>query len=350
MFSALLYVHYLSPVDSGFCASGGGCEAVRASGFSYFMSRYLNIPLVGLLAYGSLFVASLAPAPSFARRFLHWPSALGGVVGLGLIVTQAVVLQAYCWMCLVVDSLAVGLAFISLWMVRTGAQQRPLLKNWSWATLGTMAIVLPLLWNWAKPLPPVPAEIRALYQPGKINVVEFADFQCPFCKRFHPVLKRAMEEYGDRVHFVRKHMPLVQHRFALHAAKGHVCAEQQGQGEAMADRLMELRLSQDIAFDSAGALGLQMDQFRECMKSELPAKRIAADQELLEKAGFRGLPTTYIGDRLLVGAKAEPTVKEALAAAASGPETGGVSGALYLAISTVVVLGLAFLGRDERSS
>src|ERR1043165_5431603 len=60
--SVALYIHYLNPADSGFsgfAALHSGCEDVRRSGISYFGSPYLSMPLVGLVAYGSLFVLSM---------------------------------------------------------------------------------------------------------------------------------------------------------------------------------------------------------------------------------------------------------------------------------------------------
>ena len=346
LFSALLYAHYLSPVDSGFCAAGGGCEAVRASGFGDFGSRFVNIPLIGVLAFGSLFAGSLFPKNSAVRRHLHWPSALGGVSALGLIIVQALVIKAYCWMCLLVDGLGVALAFSSLNLSMAGQPQRSVLRRWAWAALAGSAFVLPLSWTWLKPLPPIPQPIRALYEPGKINVVEFADFQCPFCVALHPRLKSLVSEYGDRVHFVRRHMPLPRHKFASHAAKGAVCSEAQGKGEEMADKLFEHELREDVAFVFAEDLGLDLDAFRQCMNAESTKKRLQADRELLQAAGFEGLPTTYIGDRLIVGLRERAVLKDAFEQARAGSSLGGLSPSLFLAIAALLALGIAFAGRS----
>src|SRR6185503_6117111 len=89
------------------------------------------------------------------------------------------------------------------------------------------------------------AVVRAVYEPGKINVVEFADFECPYCRALHPVLKRVIQDYpADRVHFVRKHVPLEMHELARPAARAAVCTEEQGKGEAMADALVQAELSE----------------------------------------------------------------------------------------------------------
>ncbi|MEN9580123.1 MAG: hypothetical protein RJA70_3132 [Pseudomonadota bacterium] len=345
LFSALLYLHYLSPVDSGFCSEGGGCETVRSSGFSYFGSRYVNIPLVGVIAYAALFSASLFSADSPVRRYLHWPSVAGGVAALGLVITQALYLKAFCWMCVVVDSFGVGLAFLSLLAIGKGPAAEPL-RRWAWLSLLGAALVLPAAWAWLKPLPPVPEAILALYKPGKINVVEFADFQCPYCLTFHPRLKRVVEKYGDQVHFVRRHMPLLQHQFAERAAFAAVCAEAQGQGENMADKLFRTPIRAETISKLATELKLDLPAFESCLKSDTTVQRIEADRALLSEAGFQGLPTTYVGNQVLVGLKATPVIEEAFELAAKGDQPQGIPASLFLALCALVVLGVGFAGRN----
>src|SRR6185436_13656384 len=71
----------------------------------------------------------------------------------------------------------------------------------AWGALLVLAIGAPLLWPLVKPAPPVPAVILAEYVPEKINVVEFADFECPYCRKLHPVLKQVIDSYPPgRVH------------------------------------------------------------------------------------------------------------------------------------------------------
>ena len=65
---------------------------------------------------------------------------------------------------------------------------------------------------------------------ASITIVEFSDFQCPFCTRFHPTVKQALAEYGDQVRWVYKHFPLSQiHPEAISDAEASECiAEQKG--------------------------------------------------------------------------------------------------------------------------
>jgi predicted DsbA family dithiol-disulfide isomerase/uncharacterized membrane protein len=346
LFSTLLLIHYVSPVNSGFCAAEGGCEMVRARADRFFGDATTGIPLLGVLAYSGLFIASLFASPRL-RKNLQWPSALGAIVALGFIVVQAVVIQAFCWMCMVVDGAAVLVGFAGIQISRASPALAEPLKAWAWSTLLASTIGLSALWHWVRPPTPVPAEILALYQPGKINVVEFADFQCPHCNRFHPLLKKAMRERGDQVHFVRKHMPLLQHRFAEHAAKGAVCAEAQGKGEDMADFYFRHHLKQDIAFAGAADLNLDLSAFRACMEDPATVARLDADRALLERVGFQGLPTTFIGNRQLVGAQPSAVIREALDQAAEGEPPIGVSGPLYLAFAALSAAVVVALGRKK---
>src|SRR5690606_9665166 len=132
--SSALYVHYLSPLDSGFCGPGSGCEAARQSGIGYFFgSRYLSLPLVSLLAFAALLGLSLRSSRAEVRQparrglaavlgdpglTLFAASGVGAVAALGLIAWQGVVLGAFCWLCLVVDGAALGCALFSFLAAR----------------------------------------------------------------------------------------------------------------------------------------------------------------------------------------------------------------------------------------
>src|SRR5262245_47156542 len=87
------YVQYLDPADAPFCGLDSGCEAVRRSDFSYFGgSPFLSVPLVGLLAYLSVLVASLWRPRSLLTRGLFW---MGGLLGAALFALQAFYVKAF---------------------------------------------------------------------------------------------------------------------------------------------------------------------------------------------------------------------------------------------------------------
>ena len=95
------------------------------------------------------------------------------------------------------------------------------------------------------------------YRPGKINVVEFADFECPACRRFSGILKDALASCGDRVHFVRLNKPLDMHPYAPDLARAYVCGQAQKVVEPMADALFATQDMTPAGIDKlAQTLGL----------------------------------------------------------------------------------------------
>src|SRR6185436_6175530 len=88
-------------------------------------------------------------------------------------------------------------------------------------------------------VPPPPAEIAQEAIPGKVTIVSFTDFECPFCRKLHPVLDGLRDRHADRVHFVRKMKPLAGHPGARPAAEAWVCAPL-GKRDAVAAALYEM--------------------------------------------------------------------------------------------------------------
>jgi protein-disulfide isomerase len=367
--SAALYVHYLSPLDSGYCGPSSGCEAARRSGLGYFFgSRYVSLPLFSLLAFGALLALSLRWAPpesqpgsqQAVRRgplgalwrepslTLFAASGAGAVLGLGLMGYQAFVLEQYCWLCMIVDGAALGCAFFAFLAARavrqTGEPAASPLRAGAWVAVAALIVAGPLVWDAIKPAPPVPSAIAALYQPGKINVVEFADFECPYCRRLHGLLGPLLAEYGDAVHFVRAHRPLMNHQHADHAARAAICAEAQGKGEAMANALFELTLSVESISRVAERLRLDPIAFDRCLASDATNAVLAHDAALLPDGELRGLPTTYIGSKQFVGVPTEAALRDALERARTTP-VAAPSGTTYAALLGGLIALVGFLGR-----
>jgi protein-disulfide isomerase len=319
--------------------------------FGYFRSRFLSMPLVGLVAYATVFVVSLLWPNGKALQMLAFA---GGAMGLGLLYTQAFVLHAFCWLCSVVDvaALAAAAAAFAHQTATTEPEHfiDPLQRR-AWGALLVLAIGAPLLWPVVKPAPPVPLVIVAGYVPEKINVIEFADFECPFCRKLHPLLKGVIESYPPgSVHFVRKQVPLEMHPDAKPAARAAICAEAQGKGEKLADRLVEIELSASAVRRAAVEVGVDAGAFDRCLASPDPDKRIAADTKLLEDAGMEGLPTTYVGGKRLLGVVSEAALRDAFDRAARNEKSGGVPGWLYIAMVIALAAAATWSGRSPRGS
>ena len=134
---------------------------------------------------------------------------------------------------------------------------------------------------------------------GLVTVVEYGDFQCPFCARAEPVLRALMEEFGD-VRLVWRHLPLTDiHPQAQLAAEVAEAAGTQGAFWAMHDRLLEQRGPFERAdfLGHARALGLDLERFRRDLDNRAGVRRIAEDVDGADLSGVVGTPTLMIDGR-----------------------------------------------------
>lgn len=339
--SGALLVDYVS-YSPAFCSPGSGCSAVRSSGFGYLFNGLLPVPAIGIAGFAALFVVSLSAG---LRRWVLPMAGVGGAIALFFIVLQAVKIGEFCLLCVVVDVAGIIAALAAFFAQRQERARDPF-APWAWVLFAVAAVGAPLAWPRLRPQAPVPAGIASYYQPGKINVVEFADFECPFCRALHPLLKKLVKEREGKVNFVRLNMPLPRHTSAMDAAKAAVCAEAQGKGDEMADQMFEV---EDLSPANLRriAVGIRLDPraFDACFAAPATVERIQRESKILRDAGFQGLPTTYVGARQIVGAQAEEVFREAFDQAARGEGGGGVPGGVFAAIIAAAVGAVAFLGR-----
>jgi protein-disulfide isomerase len=145
-------------------------------------------------------------------------------------------------------------------------------------------------------------------------IVEFSDFQCPYCARFHlntfPQLKEKYIDTG-KVYFVYRHFPLGFHQQAQKAAEAAECAREQGENKfwEMHDAIFQALLSggaeaisQDSLSRKAGELGLNKEHFDKCLQEGRYAKRIREDKAAAARVGVTGTPTFVVGDKIFSGA------------------------------------------------
>jgi protein-disulfide isomerase len=138
-----------------------------------------------------------------------------------------------------------------------------------------------------------------------VTVVEFSDFQCPFCKRVVPTLKRVEETYKDNVRIVWKHMPLEIHKDAMPAALAAEAAGNQGKFWEFHDRLFanQDKLGADDLKRYAADLGLDMSRFTADQQSADEKKNIDADAAEARTLGIAGTPGIFINGRFVAGAQ-----------------------------------------------
>lgn len=154
----------------------------------------------------------------------------------------------------------------------------------------------------------VPAVTKADHVRGnpdaKVVVIEYSDFECPFCSRHHPTMVKLMEEYPDDVAWVYRHFPLSFHPEAEPAAIASECANEQGKFWEFADAMFEGQdeLGEDFYIATATELGLNTTTFTACLDSGKYDDLIANQTSTGAAAGVTGTPATFINGSLVSGA------------------------------------------------
>ena len=134
---------------------------------------------------------------------------------------------------------------------------------------------------------------------AKIQIVEFSDFQCPFCSRVTQPLYDVAKHYGDEAVVAFKHFPLNFHKEAMPAAIAAECANDQGKFWEYHDVLFQnqKQLASAKWYDFAKQVGLDEKKFKDCFDNQKTKDRVEADMAEARKAGVRGTPTLFINGR-----------------------------------------------------
>lgn len=140
---------------------------------------------------------------------------------------------------------------------------------------------------------------------AKVTIVEWSDFQCPFCSRVTPTIQEITKAYGDDVRIVFKHNALPMHNRALAAAIAAEAAGRQGKFWEMHDQMFaNQRALTDDNFEAwANELGLDIETFKKDLRDPALAKKAQADQKLGSTLGARGTPAFFVNGRFLSGAQ-----------------------------------------------
>ena len=134
---------------------------------------------------------------------------------------------------------------------------------------------------------------------ARITLVEFADYECPHCKHFQPVLHQILDEFPNDVKLYFKHYPLPQHTNARLAAEGAVAAQKQGKFWQFQDKLWEHQdeLSPAEIEKLAKESGLDVAKFRQDVASEPVKGKVEKDKNEGASIGLQATPTLYIDGR-----------------------------------------------------
>lgn len=146
---------------------------------------------------------------------------------------------------------------------------------------------------------------------AKVVLVEYSDFECPFCSRHHPNMIKLIEEFGDDVAWVYRHFPLSFHPEALPAAVASECASEQGKFWEYADAMFENQdsLDEDYYPELAETLGLNVTNFQTCLDSGKYDDLIESSTTSGAAAGVNGTPATFVNGELISGAVPYATLK-----------------------------------------
>lgn len=138
-----------------------------------------------------------------------------------------------------------------------------------------------------------------------VQIIEFSDFECPFCLRAHPTVLKVLSTYGDKVRLVYRHYPLPNHPNARPAAEASACADEQGKFWEFHDRLFEnqTKLTAADLKQYASTLGLDSGKFNACFDSHKFAAQVEDDMEAGEAVGVSGTPAFFINGRVVSGAQ-----------------------------------------------
>jgi uncharacterized membrane protein/predicted DsbA family dithiol-disulfide isomerase len=310
------------------------CDKVALSSWSVL----LGVPVAawGLVGYG---LAALLSAWGLSARRLHprWPAGLLLLFGTAAVISSLVlawiskaIIGAWCLLCMGSWAVSLGLLLTAAWACRSAGAgaalrddlgalaQRPR-QAAGVALLGLLALLglvvgYPRLEARARPpvagggtstpnLLALPPPLPAATGPA----VLFSDYECPFCAIAHEELKALLRRRPD-IQVVRRHFPLDQacnpllkrpmHLRACELARGAICAEAQGQLEAMDDALFASQKAPAPVEELARRLGLDTAKFSACLKASSTEARLAEDIAAGLKANLRSTPT-YVVDGTL---------------------------------------------------
>ncbi len=357
----ILVIHRRIAGDPGytsFCNLGGAINCDAVLGSSYGMLFGVSVAAWSVLAFGVGAALALPGAVGATAAGVTDIALLGlvsGTLGFGLVLlgVQHFLLQHYCLLCLTLDAVIVAW-FVTVvplvsrfapggasgwWQRRTVARAMAASGVVLAVTGGTWAAVRgpgpattvaevrtrdPKFYEWYSSLPVRP--MTDLVTPdchrkgppdAPLSVVEFSDFQCPFCAQAFRDLRALMRERPE-MSLVFRHFPLdtscnshvsqALHPDACLAACAAECAGQQGRFWEYHDVLFENHdhLERESLFRYARKIGLDLAAFRTCLESPDTRDRIGLDIEAGVRAGVSSTPTLFINGRMVAGALEPP--------------------------------------------
>lgn len=139
---------------------------------------------------------------------------------------------------------------------------------------------------------------------AKVVIVEFSDFQCPYCAQAEPTIERLLREHAGKVKLVYRHYPLPMHENAFISAEASECAADAGKFWEMHDVMYANQQMLDAAGlkKLASQIGLDGNAFAACLQSGKYAEKVEKDMADGKLFGVQATPTFFIGGQMFEGA------------------------------------------------
>jgi protein-disulfide isomerase len=149
---------------------------------------------------------------------------------------------------------------------------------------------------------------------AEVTLVEFSDFQCPYCSRVTSTMAQIEKEYGDRVRIVFKHLPLRTHSKAPAAHAASEAAHRQGKFWEMHDAIFanQREMTPEKYVEYAGEIGLDVEQFKRDVAGADVKQKVDADAKEAAGLGVTGTPGFFINGKFLRGARPFEAFKEVI--------------------------------------
>jgi len=162
-------------------------------------------------------------------------------------------------------------------------------------------------------VPDVIAQEITKTPPGEVTIVDFVDFECPFCRQTAIDFEPALQKYAGRYRLVRKQMPLTRiHPHAAVAARAACCGETFRKGAAKLFSSPVDQLDEEGCTKIAQSIGIDADAFKACMVDPSTQKKIDADGADFRAAQGHALPTIWIGGEVIEGAQGPERLQKAM--------------------------------------
>ena len=316
--SSLLLVDYVRP-SPVFCEESG-CDAVKHTIFA----RPLGIPLpgFGMLAFASLAVLAMLRGVWVRRMSLALAASMGLFAALLLGVQK--LMGSYCPFCVVTDVAAIVSLFAVAARVWVSVDlPRSMVLSAASGVVTILAVMIPVGVGFARqPKPqaptglpdPIAKEITNTPR-GQVSVVDFVDFECPFCRATHAAMEPVRTKHQSQLRIVRKQVPLRMHPHARDAARAACCAEELGHGDDFAQALFSTpvdKLTPDECETLAKSMGIDTDKYRACVQSARIEERLKTDTDTFKAVHGHGLPTIWIHDEELKGEQSTEDLEDAV--------------------------------------